>query len=377
MTWSRIRPLGLIAACALVMGTFGALSTVPAGAADTIVVTTTADGGGGSLRDAFATASTDGVDTIIELQAGATYALTCGGGGQLEHTENNVLELAGNGATIEQTCAGERVIDQQGTSGIRLTDLTITGGNTPSDGGGVNASGPVTATRVSFAGNSSGTIDAVGDVLLVQSTVSGSSHQDGIIVRTQPGNVKLINSTVTGNSSPTNAIVGASGGVFVVYSTITDNLGTEVLRSANTGDSLPLAIELFGSVVLASTDGAPACSIDTGADPTSHGYNFSDDDSCNLVSTGDTQGAGNDPLLNAPAANGGLAPTQLPQAASPLLDRIPVAACQADGAAGVTTDERGVSRPQGAGCDIGAVEVEVPVPPAPPEPLPVPPRFTG
>jgi hypothetical protein len=39
-----------------------------------------------------------------------------------------------------------------------------------------------------------------------------------------------------------------------------------------------------------------------------------------------------------------------------------------------------VTRPQGTGCDIGAVEVEVvvpPVPPTPPTPVAVVPRFTG
>jgi hypothetical protein len=48
--------------------------------------------------------------------------------------------------------------------------------------------------------------------------------------------------------------------------------------------------------------------------------------------------------------------------------------CQADGAAGITTDQRGVARPQGRGCDIGAVEVQ---PPSPPSPILVVPRFTG
>lgn len=55
---------------------------------------------------------------------------------------------------------------------------------------------------------------------------------------------------------------------------------------------------------------------------------------------------------------------------SALIDAIPVASCQADGAAGITTDERGVARPQGPGCDIGAVEVAVSA-------VVVQPRFTG
>jgi hypothetical protein len=44
-------------------------------------------------------------------------------------------------------------------------------------------------------------------------------------------------------------------------------------------------------------------------------------------------------------------------ATSPVIDAIPAAACQTGIAAGITTDQRGVDRPQLVGCDIGAVEV--------------------
>jgi hypothetical protein len=61
-----------------------------------------------------------------------------------------------------------------------------------------------------------------------------------------------------------------------------------------------------------------------------------------------------------------------------LIDAIPTASCQADGASGVTSDERGVTRPQGGGCDIGAVEVEVAVAgPGPAAPVAAVPKFTG
>jgi hypothetical protein len=65
-----------------------------------------------------------------------------------------------------------------------------------------------------------------------------------------------------------------------------------------------------------------------------------------------------DPLLGPPANNGGPTLTLLPGAGSPALDRVPsgTVACK-------PVDQRGVSRPQGSACDIGAVEV---VPPASP-----------
>jgi hypothetical protein len=134
--------------------------------------------------------------------------------------------------------------------------------------------------------------------------------------------------------------------VTLVYATLTGN--TDANLDASSWQS-------FGSV-LAQPQGGPNCT----AAATSNGYNFSDDASCGFTGTGDTQNGG-DPLLGSLASNGGATQTRLPQAGSPLLDAIPSGSCQADGAAGVTTDQRGVTRPQGTGCDIGAVEVEVAV----------------
>lgn len=73
--------------------------------------------------------------------------------------------------------------------------------------------------------------------------------------------------------------------------------------------------------------------------------------------------------------NGGPTPTMLPQPGSPLLDMIPPASCSEP------TDQRGITRPQGPACDIGAVEGEVLVPIAQPAEQPavvlVQPKFTG
>jgi hypothetical protein len=109
---------------------------------------------------------------------------------------------------------------------------------------------------------------------------------------------------------------------------------------------------------------------------TSHGFNFSDDTSCGFTAATDKQN-GADPKLGALANNGGGTSTRLPQPGSPLIDAIPTGSCQADGASGITTDQRGVTRPQGPGCDIGAVEVEVAGPAAPAAPVQAVVRFTG
>ena len=80
-------------------------------------------------------------------------------------------------------------------------------------------------------------------------------------------------------------------------------------------------------------------------------------------------------MLGDLSRNGGLGETRHPQPGSPVLDRIPVADCSfapfgdvlegeqhleglvADRLALAAKDQRGVPRPQGPACDIGAVEV--------------------
>ncbi|MBN1581056.1 MAG: tandem-95 repeat protein, partial [Anaerolineae bacterium] len=73
--------------------------------------------------------------------------------------------------------------------------------------------------------------------------------------------------------------------------------------------------------------------------------------------SGDTTGniTGSDPNLAALADNGGLTWTRALLAASPAYNAIPAASCT------LVVDQRGMARPQGAGCDIGAFEARPPV----------------
>jgi hypothetical protein len=85
---------------------------------------------------------------------------------------------------------------------------------------------------------------------------------------------------------------------------------------------------------------------------------------------------GGDPLVAPLGQNGGIGETRMPRPGSPVLDRIPardctfgtfgedmreleqeLAALVADRLAVGAADQRGVRRPQGPMCDVGAVEV--------------------
>jgi len=91
------------------------------------------------------------------------------------------------------------------------------------------------------------------------------------------------------------------------------------------------------------------------------GHNIASDANCGL--TDPTDLSNTDPMLGPLADNGGPTLTYLPLPGSPAINAIPPAACvwDDDGDPGtpevpIATDQRGVARPQGAGCDIGAVE---------------------
>ena len=85
---------------------------------------------------------------------------------------------------------------------------------------------------------------------------------------------------------------------------------------------------------------------------TSSGYNLESAADCAFRSAGDKQGS--NPQLLPLAANGGPTNTMALNSGSPAIDTGDPA-CPPPG-----TDQRGVNRPQGARCDIGAYERSVP-----------------
>ncbi len=336
--------------------------------------------------------------------------------------DSAVLQQLGTGALTFQnvTITGGNSASPTTTSGVAtpadvtLINSTITGNATFFGAGGISAGGNVTATNSTISGNTTakagGGVSAGGTLMVSGSTISGNSaggvggfaggglHATGAATITNSSvidndatgagggvfssagvtvtnstftlntasagaavsgvTVALTNSTVSGNTgSGTMGAVQGTGSVSLVYSTVVSNTsGTTANITAPTRTS-------FGSVVALPLGGGTNCSVGT---TTSNGFNFSDDASCGFTNTagGDRQSAGN-PGLGPLADNGGPTQTHMPMRPGPLPDAIPAANCQDFGASGVTSDQRGVSRPQGPGCDIGSVEAPPPPPAAP------------
>jgi hypothetical protein len=457
-----MRRYAAVTAAALLAAAVGLTVAAPsASALNVVAVTTTTDGGAGSLRAAIDTAATDADDTEIVLAAGATYQLTVCGAAEDANASGDLdiigtvavetLTITGNGATIEQTCADERVIDDDDNDLLTIDGVIITGGDTPDDGGGIDTSAPFeltnstvsdnhadsdgggvesafggTFTNVVVSGNTSGGegggIDGSGGgavVTVTDSLIEGNTSvapgggvyaSGGGVVTTVTGST-FVGNTSTGSVGGGLAAFGGGSVVEVDNSTFTENTaahggglgtggaGTQTLRHLTFLDNVATisgseltdsfdanspgfsTIAMFGTI-LQSFDGA-VCELN---DPvSSEGHNIETGDSCGLADGTDQTGFDGD-FFESLADNGGPTPTLLPAFGNVVVDAIPVADCNPT----VTVDQRGVPRPDGAGCDIGAVEgqgdepppepppVEPPVePPVGPEPIAARPGFTG
>jgi hypothetical protein len=256
-------------------------------------------------------------------------------------------------------------------------------------------------------------------VNVIRSTFNNNSAQwDGgafDVFTSAPGAdtaVRVENSTVTGNSSGVDGAMDVSNSdefainLTLVYDTIVGNIshGAPAAESTVKSESVhaaadqaepadlsvngPGGLTAFGTI-LALPQGGPNCASYDDATIVTQGYNWTDDTSCfPTPAATDKVATPNDPGLNALGDWGGPTHTMLPLTplhggtTSPVIDAIPTAACRTGVAAAVTTDQRGITRPQRLGCDIGAVEVteaefqvaaeEVITPP-----VAIQPKFTG
>jgi len=107
----------------------------------------------------------------------------------------------------------------------------------------------------------------------------------------------------------------------------------------------PKALRNGKAVVFRGTVAGAPSNCDSG--PTSLGYNLASGGDCRFGATGDLQNT--DPKLAALQANGGPTDTNALLPGSPAID--------AGGDCAASSDQRGIARPQGAACDIGAFEL--------------------
>jgi CSLREA domain-containing protein len=317
-----------------------------------------------SLRDAVALAS-DG-DTL-HVPAG-NYVLTLG-----QIVTGNNLTIVGDGArsTVIDGNGADRIFEL-GTDAfmpmtIEITDLSLINGlaTTPDGsgnlyGGAIYGGGNVfpltyglTLRRCRIAGNQAevaGGIFWAGDLTIDQCTISdnlATSSADvfgfsfgagGIFTAGLLGDATITNSTLTGNTS----LVGWGGGAIFLTPAYLTNVTVTGNQAPSGGGLFPLLAAYVANTIIADNPGGD-CLIFGNFNSSDH--NLDSDNSCALIGPGDLSGFA--PLLGPLANNGGPTDTHALLAGSPALD-----------AGGICppTDQRGVARPQGPACDIGAFE---------------------
>ena len=302
------------------------------------VVTTTVDSAtGGSLRACIIWANGNpGVDTL-NVPAG-TYTLTIAGTGEnaaatgdLDITDGIVINGKAGTATIIDANSIDRVFEVLDVSAT-FSNLTIRNGNVVGGGGGiaVSAAGSATLSTSTFSGNTASTdgggISAAGTLVLTNATVSGNTANQGGGINCQ-GPCTLTNVTVTDNTAPSNG-----GGV-----------------RQRTGSG---SITFLNTIVASNISGGNVDCDGNFASLFSNGNNLSSDASCDFSSAGDQQNT--DPLLGPLQNNGGPTFTHDLLVGSTAIEGGTNTGCPA-------TDQRGTARPDGALCDIGAVEGIAPV----------------
>jgi hypothetical protein len=249
-------------------------------------------------------------------------------------------------------------------SDVTITESTISGNGANAAGGLVNAFGALTLERSTVSGNTA--IEVAGGIGSVTDPYDTTQH------------TTIVNSTISGNVVPFSAdvtstfgggIVNILGVTRIVLSTVTGNHayggGGGVYAGASEGEATTTVVK--GSLIWGNTSGTDApddlFTYDTVHNELSSlGHNL-------VGTTGgftDAFNSTDDQIGVLEALIGPLAPnapgataTHALRAGSPALD---TGSCTDHDGASVTSDQRGVARPQGSACDVGAFELEATAP---------------
>ncbi len=327
-------------------------------------VTSSADSGPGTLRQAITDVCPGGViDFALELPV--MIPLVSG-----DLALAKPLHLNGPGAELLTVSGSNQSrIFTVTAAGVYLDGLTLSQGNDAGDGtgGAIFNTGVLTISHATIVDNEvstflmgyaygGGIYNRQGRIIIQNSTLADNSvlAEGGIFeialgggIYNREGVVILQNSTLSHNrvwettDYPRGGGIYNSGGVVrIESSTLAENNAINGGGGIYNADGM---VTLRNSLVANNGSGGDC----DGDSFTSLGNNLDSDGSCNLTDPGDLPGV--NPLLGPLADNGGPTLTHALLPGSPAID------------AGVTTacppvDQRGVARPQGAACDMGAYE---------------------
>ena len=357
-----------------------------------------------SLSEALINANNDNQSGATDCPAGngADTLVLAGGRYTISALHNNtdgpnglpsitsMIVISGNGATLERagTAAAFRILHVAQGGNLTLQQTTLTGGHAASSnlaaryhyGGALYNQGTVTLQSCTISGNQAdldgGGIANYGTLTVMDSTINGNvaGRDGGGVINngfTHTSSVTLLNSTVSGNTAGrdggalANFAYRSTGQLTVTQSTLTGNQATRdggglvtdatttLARSIVSGNTAVTGAEvqrnghtlnvnafnLFGQNAL--TTAVALNNVTPGAND-------------RVATSNGAQATALATILNGTLAdNGGATQTHALPVGSPAIDVIPPAQCS-----DVPVDQRGVARPQGAACDIGALEFQ-------------------
>lgn len=255
------------------------------------------------------------------------------------------------------------------TTGVEIADSTITG-RIPAAGDSACGGAPTGTASISAGVLLSG--DSSADVS--RSLISGGYNVGGYSAAialhawcsgTDPSVVPgmvMADSTVWAATAALGIIYNVCGefhttaagsGVSISRSTVTGiGVGGPFFGGGTSLNGPPIHVERsiildgYGGTVVPSACNPLSSGSNAMLDAMSTGWNTSADSRCSLDATGDQ--AETDPMMGPLQDNGGPSLTAAPLPGSPVIDS--AGTCSG-------TDQRGVTRPQGAECDRGAVEM--------------------
>ncbi len=298
-------------------------------------------GASGAILDGFTitAGNADGADC---LNSG------CGGGMYNDSTSPSITNVifSGNNAFNGGGMANDN------STNTTLTNVTFSG-NQASDGGGglYNLYSNPTLTDVTFSSNATdgwggGLYSYGGSPVLINVTFNDNMADSGGGLANYDSNASLTNITISGNTA-----VEFGGGI------VNLNSSSPILKNVTlSGNSADIGGGMYNDV-----NSSPAINntIIWGNSAPS-GAQIHNNDGSSVPSVfdsvvqdgyvGGTNIINTDPLLDTLGNNGGNTQTILLQVGSSAIDTGNNSTC-------ATTDQRGIPRPQGVACDIGAFEV--------------------
>jgi hypothetical protein len=396
-----MRRVGLVGGASALM-TLVVLVLVSAAGAATITVTNTKDSGVGSLRAAIE-AATPG-ETIVLPASKTPYEVTSGA---LFIEKNLTIDGAGAAGTVIDAMGSETIVFEVRSATVNMSGLTITGTKQVGIqlGEGI-ASASLTLSAVSVSGNGKAGIDGAAietyqhSTLTVNaSTIENNGGYNGAALYLG-GQGTIANSTIannrslaggdggglqsnelltmTGDTITHNTSLNSGGGLFlgghttITNSTIAENhagdggglenrgsltlvndtiAGNESTNGHESGGGIDGNATATNTIIADNTDNEGH--IDNCTEALTAGEsNLENGKECGFAAQGGISEA--NPLLGPLAQNGGPTETQRLLAGSPAIEGGTNTGCP-------STDQRGIMRPVGPKCDIGAVEFAPPV----------------